>query len=127
VYASRAYLARGARGGAGGAGDLRSERFVAYDDAYGEIPERVWMTRQGLDEAVVIRTSSTRGLVHAVRAGAGMGLLPAFLTRDIPDLVAVEAPPVPSRGVWLVTHEDLRRRPTVRAVWEHLVETFAKV
>ncbi len=122
LYGSRAYLARGA------GRDLARASFVAYDDSYGDIPERAWMTRHGFDDAVVLRSASTRALLQAVRAGGGLGILPVFLARDSPELVAVEAPEmVAPRGIWLVTHQDVRRRPAVNAAWEHLVETFAAI
>lgn len=120
LYATRAYLAQPGRRG------LAEDRFLGYDDSYGRIPEVVWFEARGLAGAIVLRTASTRALLAATVAGAGVGLLPDFLAARTPELVRVEPlAPLPVRRIYLVTHEDLRRRPAVDAVWAHLVEAFA--
>ncbi len=122
LYAARAYLARP------GERAFADERFLTYDESYGPIAEVRWFEARGLAGAVVLRTSSTRALLAAALAGAGVGLLPEFLAAREPELVRVESPaPLPTRAVYLVTHEDLRRRPAVAAAWGHLVEAFARL
>jgi DNA-binding transcriptional LysR family regulator len=121
LFATRSYrAARDAHGAA--------DRFLAYDASYGRIPEVVWFERAGLAPRVALKTSSTRAILEATLQGGGVGLLPAFLAARHPELVTVPrpagSPPLPTRGVFLVTHEALRKRPAVAAVWEHLVRTI---
>ena len=94
---------------------IEDERLLVYDDSYGHIPERDWVTARGLSGAVVLRTGSTRALVNACAAGAGLALLPVRLAQRN-GLVAVSAPfDLPPRPVWLLAHRDTRRLPAVRA------------
>ena len=72
LFASADYLA----GREPAAIDLRAERLLIYDDSYGRLPELDWVTRHGLTDAVAMRTGSTRGLLTAALAGAGVALLP---------------------------------------------------
>lgn len=69
--------------------------------------------------------SSALGQVEAVQAGAGIGILHAFIARDRPDIVPVEAIPSIRRSYWLVYHESvrsLRRVQTVAAFIAKAVE-----
>jgi DNA-binding transcriptional LysR family regulator len=88
---------------------------IGYDDKYGEIAERLWLRQTGLEARVRLRLSSTRGILQAVRAGAGWAILPDFLAQ--PDLQPVAGyPPIPSRDIWMLAHRDVARRPEVRLV-----------
>uniref|UniRef100_UPI0018CC578A LysR family transcriptional regulator n=1 Tax=Sandarakinorhabdus oryzae TaxID=2675220 RepID=UPI0018CC578A len=49
---------------------------LAYDDSFGRIPEMAWLAGLGLAGAVRLATGSTRALLTATQAGAGIGLLP---------------------------------------------------
>lgn len=121
LYATRAYLARP------GKRVLQEERLLSYDDTYGRIPELIYLERHGLLGSLALRTSSTRALLAATLAGSGIGLLPAFLAHRYAELVPVTAPPIPLREVYLVTHEDLRRKPAVDAVFRHFAGAFASL
>jgi len=121
LYASRAYLE-----GRSEIGSLRAERFIGYDDTYGRIPEVRWISDQGLDGALAVRTSSTRGLLNAVSAGAGIAILPRFLARRQPHLIELPAPvQIPSRIAWLVWHRDLKRSSALRQLRQWVAESFA--
>jgi DNA-binding transcriptional LysR family regulator len=99
--------------------DLRRERLLGFDASYGRIAEVAWMEKSGLADAVVVRSSSTRALINATRAGAGIGLLPQFLVRSDPTLLEIPGPtPMPSRPAWLVTHRDLRHARPLQIVRE---------
>jgi len=72
--------------------------------------------------AYALRTDHDVAHVAAVRAGFGIGIcqvpLAAGLRRVLPDFeLSLEA--------WLVTHEDLRAVPRIRAVLDHLGEALA--
>jgi len=73
----------------------------------------------------VARSSSTRALINAAIAGAGIALLPYVLVRAIPALVEIPAPlPIPPRPAWLVTHRDLRRARPLRIVRDWIIAAF---
>lgn len=108
--------------------DLGAERLLIYDDSYGRLPELDWITRRGLADAVSMRTGSTRGLLAAALAGAGIALLPvpfALRTRTL-----IEIPPpsaLPSRQPWLIVHRDLRGLPAIRLAQKWVVQAFGSL
>lgn len=113
LYASRDYAAR--NGLPGAAAELSGHRLVGYvpdllasaslDYAAEFAPE--WRAR--------LSVSSALGQVEAVRSGAGIGILHAFIARTHADLVAVEGIAPIRRAYWLVFHESLRHARTVQA------------
>lgn len=120
LYGSAAYLA-----GRPPIDDLRSERFITYDDTYGRIPELRWIGEQRLDGQVILRTSSTRATLNAVRAGIALAILPDVMARSHGDLVPVPVSiPVPARNFWLVWHRDLGRSQALREVRSWVTESF---
>jgi len=117
LYATRAYLGRRKPATI----DLAAERLLVYDASYGRLPELAWLDAAGLWGAVRLRTSSTRALVQATRAGAGIGLLPAMFVRPRDHLVEIPGPAaIPPRDMWVVVHRDLRRSRAIRAVHDWL-------
>jgi DNA-binding transcriptional LysR family regulator len=123
LYASRTYLA----GRSPASLDLARERFLLYDDTYGRIPEVTWLHGAQLSHAARVRTGSTRALLRAAAAGAGIALLPtAFAARD-DALVEIPAPhPIPPRTPWLVFHRDLRAARPVRVVRDWAFASFVE-
>lgn len=118
LFASRDYLA----GRCPDAIDLRAEKLLIYDDSYGRLPELEWIVRHGLFEAVVMRTGSTRGLLTAALAGAGIAMLPAPFAASADILVEIPLPfALPIRQPWLIVHRDLRRQPSIKLVQKWIV------
>lgn len=71
------------------------------------------------------RSASSVGQLCAIEAGVGVGAMLALfanrrpaLRRVFPDVVSL---PV---GVWLCAHEDLRRSPRMRCVFDHLSQAL---
>ena len=66
---------------------------------------------------------SSTGLLAAVRSGFGVGVLPAIVADDDPDLIRC-LPPRRGHGrsLWLVTHDRVRHAPRVRLVIDFLYE-----
>jgi len=89
---------------------------------------RAWLRRHALEEAVTMHHSSASGLLAAVRAGAGLAVLPSFVADRDPDLVRC-LPPIATDDseLWLLTHERLRHAPRVRAVMDFLGERLARL
>ena len=89
---------------------------------------RAWLQRHRLEEAVTIHHSSGTGLLAAVRAGAGLAVLPSFVADRDPDLVRCLDPIAGDDSeLWLLTHERLRQTPRVRAVMDFLGERMTKL
>lgn len=123
LYASRDYLA----GRSPQRLDLMRERLLSFDDSYGPIPERVWIDHHKLGGRVVMRSSSTRALLRAVKAGVGIALLPDLQAAREADLVAIRDPrPVAPRTLWLAVHRDLRDVGAVRVVRDWIVDAVTK-
>jgi DNA-binding transcriptional LysR family regulator len=106
--------------------NLQSEKLLVYDDSYGRLPELEWITRQGLSDAVVMRTGSTRGLMTAAQAGGGIALLPELFAARSGSLIPIPTPiAMPVRQPWLIVHRDLRSLPTIKIVQKWIVSAFA--
>ena len=87
---------------------LGDERLLMISDSYGRIAEVEWVARHGFEDATIVKSSSSLGLLQAARAGTGIALAPCFLAQG---LVAIPAPPIPARQCWLVSHADTKHSP----------------
>ncbi len=106
--------------------DLEKGPILAYDDSFGRLPELAWLDSLGLTAAIRLRTGSTRGLVTATLAGAGIGLLSRLMVRPGSGMVEIPTPtPAPVRQPWLAVHRDLRRLAPVAAAHRWIVAAFA--
>lgn len=124
LFASRDYLA----GRDPATLDLQAERLLIYDDSYGRLPELGWVTRHGLSDAVIMRTGSTRGLLAAALAGAGIALLPVPFALRAATLIEIPPPSaLPSRQPWLIVHRDLRGLPAIRLAQKWIAQAFANL
>jgi molybdate transport repressor ModE-like protein len=124
LYASRDYLARHGTPATGD--DLPSHRLVGYVDDLiyaasldytGEF-HKAWRTS--------IAVSTAIGQTEAVRAGAGIGILHAFMARRDDTLVPVLPQITLTHSYWTVIHEDLRAIRRVALVSEFLSEIVAR-
>jgi DNA-binding transcriptional LysR family regulator len=66
------------------------------------------------------------GQTEAVRAGAGIGILHAFMARRDAGLVPVLPVHTLTRSYWTVVHEDLRSIRRVALVADFLAEIVAR-
>ncbi len=92
--------------------------WVDWDEGQGAPEEARWMGRNLPRARVVLRTNRIEAKLAAARAGLGLAILPDAMGRQFPDLVRVEAEPIPPCDLWLVAHRGLIDVPRVRAVWE---------
>lgn len=96
--------------------ELKAHRLIGY------VPDLVFSP--SLDYAqefhpgwdAVFSISSALGQVEAVRSGAGIGILHAFIARSLPELMPVEAVAPIRRAYWLVYHESVRPISRIQAV-----------
>ena len=80
------------------------------------------------DARVVLRSNSSRILLHAVRLGLGIGTLPCLLARADRSLERVPAgAPAEIDDLFLVVHADVQRTTRVRAVIEAMEARLAEV
>lgn len=103
--------------------------FVAYDDSLDQVPQQRWLHAVAAGRPVVFRSNDAISLAAAARSGLGLAVLPHVLAAGDRGLVRVDtpdAPPPPSRTLWLVVHDDLRRAARIRAVMDFLIEAVAE-
>jgi DNA-binding transcriptional LysR family regulator len=126
LYCSRDYAATHARPRK--AADLRQHAIVGGGGDKVWPLYRAWLRRHRLEEAVTLHHSTASGLLAAVRAGAGLAVLPSFVADRDPGLVRC-LPPIAGDDsqLWLLTHERLRHTPRVRAVMDFLGERLARM
>ena len=100
---------------------LSSLPWVAVDDTLGHLASSRWLDEQGLRQGAVLRTNSLVNVLHMVRAGLGIGVLPCYLGDQEPGLCRV-CPPVKewTSELWVLTHVDLRKVPRVRRLFDEL-------
>ena len=94
---------------------------LVYTSALGMLQTAPWFRRMLGEAEIALETNGTHALVAAARAGVGAAVLPTFVARRYPELVRV-SDAVAEHDVWLVTHPEYRRDPTVRATSDFLKE-----
>jgi DNA-binding transcriptional LysR family regulator len=109
-YASTAYLGGRAPGGAWSAYE-----WVAPDDSLAHLRQSRWLREHVPANRVAASVDSLLGMVAAVEAGLGAGMLLCLLADARPGLVRLADPdPALDTDVWVLTHPDLRRVQRIR-------------
>lgn len=86
-------------------------------------PRPAWLHKHTDPLELVMRTNNVLATAAAIRHGLGVGRLPTFVGDVLPELRRFEdAPELPKRSLWLLTHPDLRRMNRVRAFNAFLTE-----
>ena len=126
LYCSRDYAAAHARPQS--AAQLREHPIIGGGGEKIWPRYRAWLQRLKLESAVTMQASSGTGLLAAVRAGAGLAVLPSFVADRDPDLVRCLEPIAGDEyGLWLMTHERLRHTPRIRAVMDFLAAALTRL
>lgn len=118
LYASHAYLERRA--------DIpitldaiiaREHDLIGFDSRGPMAPAMLKFDPRLTPEAFALRTDSLMAQLAACRAGAGLCAIQHPVARQYPELTQALLPDLalPSLELWLVTHEDMRHSPTIRA------------
>jgi DNA-binding transcriptional LysR family regulator len=121
LYAASAYVA--AHGLPASEAELARHRIVAHDDPDARPPFFRWLRAHVPERAYAFRAIEFTTLIEAVKGGAGIGFVPVWEARGLPDLVQVMPPRREWEApLWLVTHVDLHRSAKVQACLRHLKE-----
>lgn len=93
--------------------------WIAPSGGIARIKAADYIARRTGDIEVALGIDSFRGIHDAIAADLGIGFLPCYFADASRQVVRV-APVVPELtiGLWLITHEDLRSVPRVRAVMD---------
>ncbi|MFA7558849.1 MAG: LysR family transcriptional regulator [Hydrogenophaga sp.] len=125
LYGQREYLAR--RPLVTGTADLRHHSFVNYVDDLLFTRELQFLDELQPPERFAFRSTSILAQYAAVRAGAGLAVLPAFLADGDPLLVRV----LPQRArftrtFWMSMPEEAKHQARMQAVWAFLKEVCVR-
>lgn len=97
--------------------------WVAPDEALAHLESARWIARHVPDDRVAMRCDQLPGLVDAVAAGIGIGLLLCHLADPHPELVRLDAPPpLLDTQLWVLTHPALKHVARLRALSDFLAE-----
>lgn len=93
-------------------------RWLGWTDKESRFPD--WTQDTEYARVPVWGSFSSIGLqVRLARAGMGLIMVPCIAADGVSGLVrATDRDPLPSRDIWILTHEDLRRTARVRAFME---------
>ncbi|MBL8577553.1 MAG: LysR family transcriptional regulator [Mesorhizobium sp.] len=97
------------------AAGLKAHRLVGYVPDLVFSPSLDYAREFSADWDAAFSISSALGQVEAVRSGAGIGILHAFIARADPHLVPVKAIKPIRRAYWLVYHESVRSLSRIQA------------
>lgn len=121
LYAARSYVET--YGKPASEDDFTGHRFVSADQTTIRAPFYRWLRALVQPEQIAYSATEPAALDLAVRAGAGIGFMPAYRAEGDADLIQI----LPPRDDWdapirLVTHVDLHRTRKVQAFVAHLKE-----
>lgn len=126
LYCSRDYAAR--HGVPASTDDLKDHDLIDLAPELRGMPAATWMTRHSGGKTPVTRSNSIAGMVHAVKAGLGIGALPCTVADADPDLLRCSAPIEEARATsWIVTRRDLKDTPRVRAFIDFMAPQLQQI
>ena len=99
--------------------------WVAFDAPHEYFRTMAWLRERLADGTPRVRASRVALQLEAIRAGAGLGILPCFLGDADPSLERL-TPPIDELAAdyWLLFHPDLRGVPRVRRAADWAVALF---
>lgn len=123
IYASRAY--RDAGEAIGSVADLVDHPWIGYVEDLQWTSELNYLPQISPVIHPRVRISNIITQREAVRGGVGLGVLPHFMARDDPNLVAVLPEVRLVRSYWLIAHAETRDLLRVKLVTEFLTQQVA--
>ena len=99
--------------------------WIAPDDALPEHASVVWRKRHFPKAVPGYRVGSILTVLELVALGLGVGIVPTFLARSRPELLALTQPLDECQTeLWLLTHPESRHLRRVSAVYSHLSQAL---
>lgn len=111
-YASPAYIAE--HGAPATPADLAGHLIVGPEGRLAQLPAMQWLAERAGRYAC--HASSMNAMMGLAKVGAGVAVLTELYADTQADLVRCLAVEVPPTEVWLVTRQDIRKAPHVRAL-----------
>ncbi|NRG16110.1 LysR family transcriptional regulator [Rhizobiales bacterium] len=105
--------------------ETEPEHFIAYERDLDDLPE-IRKIREVYDGEPIARISSLQGIAQAAGAGLGAAMLPLATIAAHRELEPAEPAISVTRPLWLVVHEDLKSRATVRCVLDWLAKEIPR-
>lgn len=123
MYGSTSYLAQ--HGRPQNQADLLNHRLIGFDESMAQRSDVQSLERRFKPENIIHRSNSFVGLYEAAAAGIGLAMVDCFLGDPAEDLERV----LPQKlfhemEVWLVTHAEIGRSARIRALFDHIAESF---
>jgi len=124
IYGARSYVERNPAA-------LTEERYqacawIGFDETFSIAGTLIWL-REKIGRWPQVRCSNSTTIYDALVGGAGLAIIPCFAGAEDASLVRLTPPlELPSSGLWLVVHEDLRHQPRVRLVADTLAALFER-
>jgi len=115
------YGVRARYGDGGPLVDLKAEDWVGIDESLAHLKAAKWIAQNVPENRICYRTNTLIGVMGAVRAGLGLGIIPRYMGDSDPQLV--RCGPVLDEintSLWLLAHRDIRSVPRVRIVLDAL-------
>jgi DNA-binding transcriptional LysR family regulator len=104
---------------------LEALDWIAPDEAMPEHPSVRWRRKQLPKVAPVLLVDGIVGVVDAVKAGLGVGVIPRFMLAGEPALAALSDPlPDCESQLWLLAHPESRHLRRIAAVYQHFAQTI---
>ena len=102
-------------------GDVRRYPLIMTMDGGGTINR--WLSENFPDAEIAHRANTLSSIIASVRAGVGASILPCLMGDDTRGLVRL-LPPIAELTTpgWMVTTDDARRQPHIRALIDFVVE-----
>lgn len=107
--------------------DIERRRWIVPDDSLSATAAARWVASSFPDAAVAARADSFVTMAVLAEAGLGVAALPCYLGDRSPALVRLSEPIEAMRtGLWLLTHEHLRRSARIRTFLEFVGTALAR-
>jgi len=120
LYCSRDYAAR--RGVPASYEELKDHDLIDVTTEMGEMAGATWMMRHAGGKQPITRSNSMASLVHAVKAGLGIGALPCTIGDIDHDLIRCSEAIDEARATsWIMTRRDLKFQEDDRAFIDFMV------
>jgi DNA-binding transcriptional LysR family regulator len=107
--------------------ELGHHPWIVPDDSLSGTAAARWISAELPDARVAARADSFVTMAALAEAGLGLATLPCYLGDRSAELARLSAPIEPMRtGLWLLTHEHLRRTARIRTFMEFVGSALAR-